>query len=526
MLEDYDGEMHQTLNRLVYPEMTARVQSETTLTSRRLYFVAGISGFVLDLDPSIADYVFSLVDVYRHGKLQVEKLASALPKSPSGSSSYSPLQEFSFEPQRDSSLTVVVQASMKFLSGTVRMHASSVGSTMPTLPSTYSQAYSKLNPDAEIFSLPEVSVWCEYRNTPPQSRMPFTPIQNASFAIVKCTIHSSSNTLQPTLLPFATEIVHKFEKRMQKAAWRSTRKVSTMTQSTLSLSSPQSVRSTARQTAQSSLQISFSLRVDRSRLELTCKPDVNVTSGLHWESGGFVITVSPGAQSASVTGSVGGLTVSLKHGFLTEECLRLDAKNLSFSVSFTKAEAPLGHQVNSISIVVDTEFAGSVRFSRLQDFLCFKAVWLDRIPILNSNVTHHDTVEPTPNRPNTAEVYQSHKQGFSTAIAVRVRRISLEADLGQSISTISLDLTCARLRTFLTQKISEIGVSVDSVDLQARGNLSGHLRMPDFFFQTVRKRRGPSPDAEGRNNMLELSLTSGSLDIQLQSDWLWLLQYR
>lgn len=239
-----------------------------------------------------------------------------------------------------------------------------------------------------------------------------------------------------------------------------------------------------------------------------------------------MITVSPGIQSVSVMGSVEGLTVSLKHGFLTEECLRLDAKNLSFVVSFSKAEADTGKMVNSISIVVDTEFAGSVRFSRLQDFLCFKAVWLDRIPILSSNTSQSFDTDSKLEKILPLETEQSQKQGFSTAIVVRVRQIALEADLGQSISTIALDLASARLRTRLTQNMSEISVSVDRVDVQARGNLSGHIHMPDFFFQTLRKREGPSPDDKGRNNMLELTLTSGAIDIQLQSDWLWLLQYR
>ena len=504
--------------------MTARVQSDTTVTSRHVYFVAGISGFVLDLDPSIADYMFSLIDVYRHGRLQVEKLSASMPKSPSSASSYSPSHEFSFEMGGTASTKTVIQASLKFLSGTVRMHTSSIGSSLPSMPSSYSQAYSKLNSEAEIFSLPELSVWSEYRTNPPHANG-FPPKDNVSSLLaVKATIHSSRNTLRPTLLLFVTEIVRKFEGRMQKATWRS-RRISTNTLSSLPLPSPQTPRNT-RQGASSGLQMTFSLRIDQSRLELTCKPDVNVTAGLHWQSGGFVITMSPGDERTSVMGSVEGLTVSLKHGFLTEDCIRLDAKNLSFAVSFSKVEATQGKTVNSISIVVDTEFSGGVRFSRLQDFLCFKAVWLDRIPILNSDTTQQIESDPKIENSQPLESDLSQKQGFSTAIAIRVRQISLEADLGQSISTVALNLMSMRFRTRLTEEMSEIGVTVDRVDMTARGNLSGHMHMPDFSFQTLRKRRGPSLDNLGKNNMLELSLTSGSLDIQLQSDWQWLLQYR
>ena len=63
----------------------------------------------------------------------------------------------------------------------------------------------------------------------------------------------------------------------------------------------------------SSMKISFSLRIDQSKLMLTCRPDANVIAGLHWDSGGFIINIAPGARRVSFTGTVGGLTVALKH---------------------------------------------------------------------------------------------------------------------------------------------------------------------------------------------------------------------
>jgi hypothetical protein len=130
------------------------------------------------------------------------------------------------------------------------------------------------------------------------------------------------------------------------------------------------------------MQISFSLRIDQSKLELTCQPDANVIAGVHWESGGFVLNVSPGFKQVAFTGSVGGLSVGLKHGFLSEDCVHLNANNLSFNVTF--AESEYGGMQKTLSVVMDTEFTGGVRFSRLQDILCFKAVWLDRIPVFAS----------------------------------------------------------------------------------------------------------------------------------------------
>ena len=130
------------------------------------------------------------------------------------------------------------------------------------------------------------------------------------------------------------------------------------------------------------MQISFSLRIDQSKLELTCQPDANVIAGAHWDSGGFVVHVLPGFKQVSFTGSVGGLSVGLRHGFLSEDCVHLNANDLSFNV--TLAESEYGGTQKTLSVVMDTEFTGGVRFSRLQDILCFKAVWLDRIPVFTN----------------------------------------------------------------------------------------------------------------------------------------------
>lgn len=107
-----------------------------------------------------------------------------------------------------------------------------------------------------------------------------------------------------------------------------------------------------------------------------------------------------------------------------------------------------------------------------------------------------------------------------------MRRITFEADLGQSISVISFALQTALIRTRLTSELSEIAFAIESVEMLAKGNLSGSLRMPDFLIRTVRRRMQLQYEMQPHSRMLELTLTTGPFDIQLQSDWLWLLQYR
>ena len=493
--------------------MNAQLRSSSTGTARKIWVGANVNGFILDLDSTISNYVFALIDVYREGKDRVERLSANVPRM---STTATP----SLEKHYTAIPTSNIVANLTFLSGKVRLYSGNASSlfksqslTLNTLLELSDEQVLGLG--AEVFNLPMVSVWAEYRATPASQKRLQVADHDPSIVIFKSTVHSSQNTLRPTLLPFLSELINHVETRMRKVSSRSRPVVSTPLSSSIPLPlKEEKMESTT------SMQICFSLRIDRSKLELTCQPDVNVVAGLYWESGGFVVNVSPGAQNLSFSGNISGLTVGLKHGFLSEDCVKLDARNLGFSVNCTKTESNTGIGVSSISIVLDTELLGRVRFSRLQDVLCFKAVWLDRIPIFNSRspLETTNTLRPTIDD-------QVGGGQVSTVILLRIRHTKLHVDLGQSISTIDLELQQAVLRTKLTGDFNEVFIFVGDLLVVASGNLSGRARVPSCVFQTIRRSDGGLSDDSGRSRMLELRLTSGALAAVLESDHQQLLQY-
>ncbi|KAG5639402.1 hypothetical protein H0H81_002934 [Sphagnurus paluster] len=513
---DFAGESHQTRNRLVYPEMEAQLRSVHSGGSRHIWVGANVSGFILDLDSNIPSYVFSLIDVYRQGKDRMTRLSSSLPRTPSVIESESDTShELKLEAVPSLPSTSNLFGSLKFLSGKVRVYNGAAAKAYRTKAFPHHQQEPSdeqvMDIGGEVFNLPVVSLWAEYRATP-VSQIGATHEPEPSILMFKSTVHSSQNILRPTLLPFLTELVSHIETRLRRVSLQTTRPVSAVIPDI-------SVAAQEQETLESvtSMRISFSLRIDQSKLELTCQPDVNVIAGLHWDSGGFIINVSPGARKVTFTGSVGGLTLGLKHGFLSEDCVMLDARNLAFSVTFAKVVER--GMLTSVSVVFDTEFFGVVRFSRLQDILCFKAVWLDRIPIFNSQAamvakTSAETI-PSISQP---------KQRFATAILVRIRQITLDVDLGQSISAMTLDLKDAVLRTKLTDLLSELSVFVTDIVINAKGNVAGHAHVPQCVFQSIRSTA--TSNNGGLSRMLELSMTSGPLVVLLESDHQKLLHYR
>lgn len=499
--------------------MTAQLRSETLALSRKMSISANVSGFILDIDSSIPDDVFALIDVYRQGQERVIRLTDNIPRNYTAATPSLESSEKTAERHYAALRTSTVVASLTFLSGQVRIYSGSAS----TLSRSRTLSFTTREPSdaqflelgADIFKLPEVSVWSEYRARQAAQKFHVGETSEPSSLMFKSTIHSSQNTLRPTLLPFITELIERVEMRMRKISVGSPQAPITP----LIETSPRAVAEQEQtlSSSSSSLQITFSLRIDQSKLELTCLPDVNVLAGLHWDSGGFVINVSPGARNVTFTGSVAGLTLGLKHGFLSEECVRLDARNLAFSVQFAKRIIG-GRNINSVTVVLDTEFAGSIRFSRLQDVLCFKAVWLDRIPIFNNQ--QDVAVAPAP---TSVEVEPS--QEFTTALLLRIRQIDLEVDLGQSISTVDLHLKDALIRTKLTEELDELSLTVADVAIIAKGNISGQITVPDCLFQTIRRKENHLQESKGQTTLLELVMTSGPLEVVLESDHQKLLQY-
>jgi len=503
--------------------MTAQVRSVLRTDSRQLWINASVSGFILDLDSTVAGYIFSLIDVYRQGKERLNQLSNNIARAVPSEAEETKIT--ALERHYQAIPTSNVFASLTFLSGKVRMYSSAATKlyfeTMPSGHATELLDEQILELGAEVFNLPVVSVWGEYRATPAMQKCGPSH-EEPSTLVFKSTVHSSRNVLRPTLLPFLTELVNHIEGRMLKNS------NARVIPSPIPAQSGNIVSTDKEDTtlnAVSSMRISFSLRIDRSKLEFTCQPDVNVVTALRWENGGFIINASPGARQVSFSGTVGGLSIGLKHGFLSEDCLQLDARNLTFSVWFSRVESVPRHIMNFVSVILDTEFHGRAKFSRFQDVLCFKAVWLDLFPLFNSQ-SPLDAKAPSKLSPSSSfSTPPSAKRSLSTVLLVRVREINLEVDLGSSISRITLQLNQAILRTNLTERSNDVAILVRELLIIADGNLSGRVRVCDCLFQTTKKVNDRSlEELDGR--MLELRLTSGPVIATLASDQQRLLHYQ
>lgn len=496
---------------MVYPEMRADIHSRLTSNTVEWMLKGYVSGFELDVDPSIATFVFSLLDVYRLGLSQLDVLAEAVQPADFTSA----VQPKHDRPPRTRSTagtrTTHIISFLEFQSGHVRLHHEERQSALrPRAKSTpvifTSRAPQRTEISADIL-LPVVSLWTEWRATPASSKGGSMSEEAPSSLAFRSTIHSSKNTIHPSILKFMAQLLGKVESRLNKPSIVAVPKVKPTTAD---------MEVNGEITAPSTMSIIFSLRIDQSTLEFTCLPDVNVQGALHWESGGFVITATPGAKSFAFIGSVENLTAHLRHGYLMEDSAEASIRNLAFSAALSTSRDERGIGTSRTSIVVETDLKAAVIFSRLQDVLSFKAVWFDSFSTLGGQMA-------TPTSPLTVASRESASSSFhrgssrqwTTALLVKVRKLEAQANLGSSISVIRLTLEPVTFRTLLSEKLSEVFLSVDTLDLVGEGLFSGRITVPNFFFRTVRGRDDNYDFSDGEETLLRIELQSGHLQMTM-----------
>jgi hypothetical protein len=496
---------------MLYPEMSAVIRSDTSATSREVMIRAAVSGFELDISPSLPGYIFALIDVYRHGKEQFERFLL----HPSDSSDQPPAESRSNSIESDYSAipTSEITSSLEFQSGRVQFHANDSvdevkGPTTASLDPTFPDLSLPSAIDSDVFRLPNVSVWLQYHATPALHKVSRTSTEiPASRLTFNAVIHSSQNTIRPSLLPFISAVTRHVEARLADDSVSRARSQPPI---------PSSHARGSSSTVIGSTEMIFTLRIDQSNLDFTCLPDVNVNAGLHWKSGGFVLRVAPGAQEVSVVGSIEGISASLRHGYLVDDCVNASARGLAFAVTYAQLYED-GGATNAISIVVDTEIIGVVRLGRLQDIMCFRAVWLDRIPVFDGTNT------AAPSSPILSPVADQPRRAFITSVLVQVESLQLDVDLGQAITKLILDLRPIIIRSRLTGELAEISVISQLVKLDAVRALSGRIALPNLSFETIR-RRGSGQGLQ--RTLLELCIKTGHLSASINYEGKRILQFK
>lgn len=491
--------------------MKAKFQSVAMTPSRELHLAGNVDGFILDLDPGIVDNVFSLIDAYKRSKIRIDRL------------SYLQQPASVIEPPLEQRVTKTLstdaayqsiktaQFLMTLVFHTGEMHLHSMSGRLPGRKVPFGYDF------PEIVLFPTLTVLGEYRA---KSRPKNSLEVESSLLAFRTQVHTTVNQIRPTMLDFIIGIMDRVQDQLRNSETKS--------QPTIDIPHEEVSEIVTEGSSEfltpgvlSGIQLSFSLRIDSSRLDVLS--DLDVAASLYWESGGFLVTFSPTTQTLQFAGSVTGLKIDLrhtKHQAGTIQTAHANVRGLSFSVSYSQGDSdPESSDIPSLSVVLDTEFDAGFRVDRLQDILIFKAVYIDRIPVAASS---------TPKKAPSSTAENNPIPNLNTLILVRARQIKLTADLGHNIASAVATFENVVFTSRITPITTDFVITIAALNLDLADDrpLGGFMRLPDFYFTTSRGRSGRLEITRGAAQMLDVTLGSGPFDIVLQSEKRILLQYQ
>ncbi|KAK4047646.1 Macrophage colony-stimulating factor 1 receptor [Microbotryomycetes sp. JL201] len=532
--KDFTPGTHDTMNRIVLPEMKSTVRSPS---HGPVLVHSQVSGLEVDLVPSVVAYALSLIDVYElsHERFAKFSIGADVPPTPQPTPAPSRSASLSFEGGPKS-----VQATFEFESGTIRFHSARAETVKAATPLhqtqrpqhhrrgrslhedllrnlTHSAPSSTADaslPASDVVRLPKLSIWAEF----------IDPKDGTEVRVhIDAKIHASNNTLRPSLLPFISDVAGQLKRRaLQPSSATAPPSPSTVPYEEAALLSRVSVHghsvSTNPPAALRRLRISISLKVDQSRLEISCLPAAEVTARLTWESGGFLLVLTPDVKTAEFSMRVDGVAAGLRHSFSPEDCLLAEAKGMSTSITFQGARDPFAEAQGQVSAVIDVpDLSAEVNFRHLQDWLCLKAVWLDRMD-LALDVKKDGSTKPRPSErePTSAQTASSNVQ---TIVQARITKLRLLCDVGQAIGRFNFvaDAVTSRLR-WVQGESREFTTGIKKLELGGQGRAGGSLSIDGVMFST-RLRDSPNADPVSDSDLLQIQIGVGQIVASLEYEF-------
>ncbi|BGP16903.1 Macrophage colony-stimulating factor 1 receptor [Rhodosporidiobolus nylandii] len=524
--EDFDGDTHQSLNRILLPEMQCTLRSPS---NEPMLVHSKVSGLEVDVEPSIVAYSFALVDIYRLSHERFAKFAPevapvSVPLPPSPSSTSPRL------PPSSPGLPSSVKATFEFASGAIRMHAHASKDERephPPSPSTSrpkhrrgkslgdfasmrrSPGKAAVEAAPDIFRLPALSLWAEYQD--------YGAGRDQSRLHVDVVIHKSNNTLYPSLLPFVSSVARQLKERALHRSGSEVSASSALGGLPDSPTSPHAAASSPETPSFGGLALSISLRIDQSKLEISCLPAAEVTARLTWESGGFLLSTSPATNAIDFALTVDGVAAGLRHSFSPEDCLLAEAKGMTASVVFGRLGDPAVSQDRLLSVVVNLpDVAGEMNFRHLQDWLCLKAVWLDRMDLGPVTAPAQSTA---PVRTKTSSPAVPSTSHLTTVVRAEIGSVRFTCDLGPAIGRITLvaEKLAARLR-WVPEDARGFNLAIGGITVSAQGRTGGSLHVGGFWFAT-RLRDDQQVGKADEPDLLHIEIKLGKVDASIEYDF-------
>ncbi|ORX46568.1 hypothetical protein DM01DRAFT_1364417 [Hesseltinella vesiculosa] len=471
--DHFVADHHPRMNRMHFPSFSCKIDSAFNKAARKLmiHCNALVSGFDIDIDSAIAEYINRLAVIYVASMDRVNSLAT----TSSAKSSVDPT------PAQDSQLFELIHLTMDgqftYESGTVRLYPTRQQQYLTLLDPLQKRDVREGSNMATIM-VPGLQAAFSYQTSlGAASRASETP--HRFHGLLR--ILESHNTLHPSLVQFLHEVVVGLKLGVQQSSQRKESRIQK-----LSAQQQQEQPSTSfTDRFQSSGNVSLILQLSKTQVELTCQPLSKVMWSLGWQDSVFVLSSfsTEIERTLSCAGSLHAISSIVKHQYSPLSCLEASIDTVNFNALLTSKRGGTHDNKDDISIVIKIPAVkGALNIRHLQDLLILGNCWFSQ-PIMAPTVNEDDDVSPssassflTSLSPNASASSQPSAQPipFSRHTAFQLDQLDLSVDMGQAIGIVKLTPKNLLVQTHMVPDLSQgISICLDSIHLEATGRLSG-----------------------------------------------------
>ncbi|KAF9193555.1 hypothetical protein BGZ50_007333 [Haplosporangium sp. Z 11] len=547
--EQFRSRSHPKMNRLSFPNISCQVEASRTSPGRQQIFSkASVSGFELDIDPTIVRYINTLIDVYDNSKdlvvsLNVDHTASTMPitKMDGVPATPTPKNEVP-APQISSVVIWKIENTFQCSKSVCRFYPKSYVAKLPKSSKFMESEPNFAHVGAEVsgvdrFIIPGLSLWTSLRiplgDDPAELQAAGPPRIHAEI-----NIHSCENTFYPSLVPFFQDIVSglKVGIRKQRSYLEpdTTTQVSTTSafasgedEQTLAQASSSATDGALQQVSSKThaLMISCYLFIEKTKIEFNCQPMAKVMSVLTLEQGNILMSYNSdraGNTSSTIAGTFEGASSDTHHIFSQDKGFRLETKGMIFNaVAETKRQAEVNKK--TLSVTVDfRKIAVDFDLRQAEILVLMKMIWMDQANYLirdgltvsrstSSAQGFESLISPQSSDRGihssigggsvggggggvviTPEKRESSFLGYNVFVMARLQQMRIMGDLGSQVGKMDFKLDEVRLRTKLRPfHPRSASVSTGPLDLQflpmERGWLEGYFVIDGVMLETLAK---------------------------------------
>ncbi|PLW56731.1 hypothetical protein PCANC_01682 [Puccinia coronata f. sp. avenae] len=496
LVEHFESSTHETRNSVFVPHLdvkfglTARPQAPTLLAVK----ASAPSGITIDMSPSILLIIHAFLDVYeRDSHLIVNLLENQTQASHQEQQAVKP--NISLSPTITDPWAIRVDFDTGVGGGgKIQLHTFDLAQDDADFIEIFQRANVSLGranmevAHSDLFFLPGVSAWAVYN--------PISPTNDAALHL-DIVVHSSQNTLNPTLLRFVSQMSAAAKQRVSPKSESSTTKSTPLKQ-------PLTQSAETTKSSILSTNLSFGLRIDRSELTITCLP-TRALAKLQWASGVLFASGRLDKNQFNAACTISKIVAFLRHEHGFDSALKAEAGDMIASLDWRAIRPATRQHTHTCSVLLKfSELLTEVDFNHLNICLLFKAIWLDQVTPPAQSKPDQD-VEKSP------QPFESIPRNNNTIVLVAVLadNIKFLLRLSPSVGTLHLMTTPLNLRVRHIPSVSKslvLDIGETSCVAVGDGLLGGQAHLQHFTLRI-------SVEDLSSDTILDINATIGPMQV-------------